>query len=464
MKKVIKLKNSDIKKLVNLVIEQDSKNNVEWVEVSPERYLEIMKYAGYYARGVANLPEFRNKNIVITGTLKLPHTPTKSLDGIKKIEGNLDISNTQISNIDGIQIQGYVSDWNTPLRKIKEKRIRDGKLAEAIVRREDDEWRLDTGYGRANEEAYAAHAVLEYIISNGGSKIKLKTKKDLERLEELNELLENLQDKVNEYEQQDRDLTDVYTDIEIAEDEVEEINNKIDVYNLIPDGEHYDLLRFEVVGYDDLEGETYCAGKPYDAEESAKEYVRRQLDDGGYSNFNPSFVESFIDEDEVVDYFKDYYEDDIRNNPDVYFNDDDYELTEEQQERIEELENQIVELEEEQKNFEVDEPEDVSRLWDEIQEKIDALESEKDNIEPEIGNPTEEMIDSKLEDMLDSVRRNPVENLKDLGIDDLTNFINERDFIDGVVESDGVGIVSTYDGSYDVVYVNNEEFYVMRLD
>jgi hypothetical protein len=421
-----------------------------------------MKYAGYYAPGIANLPEYKGKKIIITGGLNLNGTPTKSLDGIKIIRGNLNVSDTQVSSVDGIDIKGYVSDWNSPLRRIKEKRIRDAKISDANVRREDDEWRLDTGYGRANAEAYAAHAILEHLVSD--KKVEQKTDKDLSRLVELTEMLENLQEKESEYEEQGRDVTDIHADIEVTEEEIEEINNKIDIYNLIPHGKHYGIHSFEVIGYDDLEREVYCAGKYSEFEDAAKDYVDSQLEDGGYDNFNSSFVENHVDVDEVVDYFRDYYEDDIRQNPDVYFNDDDYKLSDEQESRIEEIDNEIAELEQEQQNFEVDEPEDVSRLWDEIQEKIDALESEKDDIEPEVGEPTEDMIEEKLDDMLDSVRRDPVAYLKDLGIDDLSNFINRNDFIDGVVEADGIEIINSYDGSYETVYVNGEQFYVMRIE
>jgi len=458
MKKLIKLNETDIKEIVRVVLEQED----DWVEVTPERYLELMKYAGYYAPGIANLPEYKGKKIIITGGLNLNGTPTKSLDGIKIIRGNLNVSDTQVSSVDGIDIKGYVSDWNSPLRRIKEKRIRDAKISDANVRREDDEWRLDTGNGRADDEAYAAHAILEHLVSD--KKVEQKTDKDLSRLVELTEMLENLQEKESEYEEQGRDVTDIHADIEVTEEEIEEINNKIDIYNLIPHGKHYGIHSFEVIGYDDLEREVYCAGKYSEFEDAAKDYVDSQLEDGGYNNFNSSFVENYVDVDEVVDYFRDYYEDDIRQNPDVYFNDDDYKLSDEQESRIEEIDNEIAELEQEQQNFEVDEPEDVSRLWDEIQEKIDALESEKDDIEPEVGEPTEDMIEEKLDDMLDSVRRDPVANLKDLGIDDLSSFINRNDFIDGVVEADGIEIINSYDGSYETVYVNGEQFYVMRID
>ena len=128
-------------------------------------------------------------------------------------------------------------------------------------------------------------------------------------------------------------------------------------------------------------------------------------------------------------------------------------MSEEQELRIEEIEEEIAELE--------------SRLEDsdneEIQQKIDELESEKDSIEPEIGSPTEEMIEEKIEDLLEDVRRDPIRALNDFGIDNYDNFINENDFIDGVVDADGIGIINGHDGSYDTVYVNGEEFYVMQI-
>jgi len=74
------------------------------------------------------------------------------------------------------------------------------------------------------------------------------------------------------------------------------------------------------------------------------------------------------------------------------------------------------------------------------------------------------MIDNKLDDMLQSVRRDPLNSLKEIGIDDFDNFINERDFIDGVIDADGIEIINGYDSSYDTVYVNGEQFYVMRIE
>ena len=460
MKKVVKLKENDIQNIVKIVLEQE---NDEWIKVTPERYLELMSYASYFAPGIANLPEFRGKKIWITGNLDLRGTPTKSLDGIKRIEGKLDISNTKISSIDGINVIGYVSDWDTPLRKIKEKIIKNNKIAEANVRREDDEWRLDTGYGRADDVAYAAHAVLEFIIEH--NRIEKMTDEDSKRLVELTEMLENLQQKENEYDEQGKDLTDIHTDIEIAEADIEEIGKKMDIYHLIPDGNHYGMPSFEVIGIDDVEGERYCAATPEDMEDAAYNYVKEQVREG-YSNFNSSFVENSIDTDEVVDYFRYIYENDVRESPESYFNKDDYKLSEEQENKITELEEQIAELEEQQNNLEneIEEPSEYSDAYDEVQEKIDALESQKEDIESDTNELTDEMVDDKIEELLNDVRRDPLSSLKDYGIDDYENFIDEDEFIKSVIDADGIGIMNGYDSSYDVVMVNNEEFYVMRLE
>lgn len=463
MKKVIKLKERDIHNIVSILLEQDDD---EWVKVSPERYAELMKYAGYYAPGIANLPEFRGKKIWITGNLNLGGTPTKSLEGVKYIEGQLNINKTEISSIDGIEIKGYVSDWDTPLKRIKEKRIKAKKIAEANVRREDDVWRLDTGNGRADDIAYGAHAVLEYIIDNHRNSIKMMTDEDSKRLVELNDLLDNLREKETEYEEQGRDLTDVHADIEVAEDEIAEIGNKMDVYHLIPDGIHYDMPRFEILEIDDLYGDVYCAGTPEQMEEAAYEYVRQQVRDDGYSNFNKNFVENHIDEDEVADYFNDVYDNDVRDSPDSYFDDEDYELSEEQESRIEEIDNEIAELEERQNNLEneIEEPSEYSDAYDEIQERIDALESEKDEIESSSKELTEEMIEAKVEELLQEVRNDPMRALENFGIDDYDRFIDERGFIEAVVDEDGIGVINSYDGSYDAVYVNGQEYYVMKIE
>jgi predicted nuclease with TOPRIM domain len=92
---------------------------------------------------------------------------------------------------------------------------------------------------------------------------------------------------------------------------------------------------------------------------------------------------------------------------------------------------------------EVEEPTEYSAAYDEIQERIDELESERDDIESSEKELTEEMIEQKVDDLLGDVRRDPLGALQNFGIEDYDNYINERDFIEAVVEADGVGIINS---------------------
>jgi hypothetical protein len=54
--------------------------------------------------------------------------------------------------------------------------------------------------------------------------------------------------------------------------------------------------------------------------------------------------------------------------------------------------------------------------------------------------------------------------MEDFGLD-WDNYIDKRAFIEGVIDSDGYGnTLSTYDGNADEVKLQDEWYYVMRLD
>ena len=157
MEKKIKLNEEDIKNIVSIFLEQEED---EWVKVSPEKYKEIMTYAGFYAPGVAKLPQFKGKKIWITGNLDLSNTPTKSLDGVYYIDGSLNVSRTEVSNIDHIKVKGHISDYSSPLETQRNAKIKRQKISAAESRREDDEWNLEN---TDDDEAISANAIMEYF-------------------------------------------------------------------------------------------------------------------------------------------------------------------------------------------------------------------------------------------------------------------------------------------------------------
>ena len=91
----------------------------------------------------------------------------------------------------------------------------------------------------------------------------------------------------------------------------------------------------------------------------------------------------------------------------------------------------------------------------------DEIESIKDSPSGDFPN---ELIEEKVSDLVQDVRRNPKWFMSDFGLE-LYEFIDEDEFIEAVVDADGYGHnISTYDGNADEVYVKDTLYYVMRID
>ncbi len=223
---------------------------------------------------------------------------------------------------------------------------------------------------------------------------------------------------------------------------------------------HYGLKMFEVLipGFTDRE---YTVGTDSEMDDAALEYYKSLIDDVGVEGFNESFVEDYLDVDAIVNMAEEDYEYQIRDYPDSYFNDDDFELTEEQERRIEELETQIENLEQEQNELDTDR-EDYDELYEDFQNHIDALQEELDNIEVDT-EPTEEMIENKVYELVRDVRRDPLDYLKNYGLN-IKEYIDEDELAQGLVNSDGWGIMNSYDGQYDSEEVNGVTYYIMRTN
>ncbi len=448
------------KSLVQKILEQTEED--QWFKIDSGKYMDILRAASYNTKAISRLPKFKNKKIWIVGDLNLRgNKQISSLEGIHYIQGRLDISSTNISNIDHIQVTGSISDWDSGVSRIRQQKIKNQKISDAKERREYQEYELEANTNESNN----ARAIFEHIISDEGlSSDQYLTDEDEKRLNELYMILENLSDKRQEYDEQGLDTDEIDTDEEAAQDEIDELESRFSIYHLIPDGDHYELQRFEIIGYDDLEGQSYCSGDYREAEQSAKDSIRSIIDDVGYDGYSDWVLEDNINKDKVEDYARDFYDNDVRDNPESYFDDDDYELSDEQEAAKERLEAEIADLEEKQNNLEheIEEPSDYSDAYDEVQEKIDNLQEMLDEMEPD-KEPSEEMIENKVDELVDQAMNDPISWLKDLGYE-IKDFIDEDSMVDYVFDSDGFSTMSSYDGDYNTVYVNDIEYYVFRLD
>lgn len=348
------------------------------------------------------------------------------------------------------------------LSRIREQQRIQGLSDDAEERRANGEWDLTND---PDDEALKAHALFNWLVDN--NEIEPLTNEDKIEIQRIKDEIERLQ---TEYDNSEEVRTDLLDEIEDLEDTLDEYDSKIDVYNIIPNGKYYDMTQFEVINAG-LEGRGYAVGDASEMDDSANQYVENLIDDIGYAGFSSSFARSYIDEDAVVSYAENVYYEDVQNNPDVYFDDSERELSGKQEEKIEILKmrisqtQQIISELEDTKDGENEENDEiVDEKIEELEDLIVEYEDEIQEIEdsPE-GDFPQDMVDEKVEDLVADVKNDPESFMNEFGLE-WEDYIDKDAFIEGVIESDGYGIVNSYDGNYDEEYVNDILFYVMRID
>jgi vacuolar-type H+-ATPase subunit I/STV1 len=454
MNEKIILTNKDLHRIVKQIAEQVEG---EYYKISPEEYLQLMSLGSYHGKAITKMKRFEGKPLWITGDLNISNTPTDSLGNVGYVDGSLNISSTNVSNITGTKVKGWVSDSNSPRERFREKEELNAKLTIQESLRENDEWALEQG----DETGEKAHALFE-LLKNVGS-IEPLSDEDKEKLTILKRKLQDLEQEYDNLDDNDERVSELQDAIDETDSEIEELlENDVDVYMMYPNPNytHYGLQQFEIL-IPGFKNEEYTVGTEEEMDDAALSYAKSYIDDVGADGFSESFIEDYLDVDAIVSMAEDDYEYQIRDYPDSYFNDDDYELTSEQEERIEQLESQIEDLE--QQKLELDSDDDNYYDYEEdLDNQIQALQEELDGIEVDT-EPTEDMIENKVAELVRDVRRDPLDYLKNYGLD-IKEYIDEDELAQGLVNSDGWGIMNSYDGQYDSEEVNGITYYIMRVN
>jgi len=434
------------------------------------------------------------KLFYILDKTKATSDPLYKIAILKKFDGNVIVYDAQdnetkilpaivgkekydeiMSNIDSYLEQEYSEQLKIYRDKEsakKEKERLDRLRAQAILREKEEaaeerrtegEWDLGPN---CPEEGLKAHALLNQLVDDGD--VEVLTNEDRIEIQRLKDEIESLR---AEYDADEEVRTDLLDQIDDLENEVEEFNSKIDVYNVIPVGEHYDLTQFEVIN-SNVDGNTYGVGDEDDMQSSCYEYVEQLIDDIGYEGFNNGFARDYIDSEAVASYAEDVYDEDVRNNPDSYFSDEDRMLSDEQQEeisilnsRIKQTQTLIERLENEVDGEDEDDDNETQEKIDELTERIEEMESEITDIEEDpSGDFPEDMITEKIDELVSDVKDDPEGFMETFGLN-WEDYIDKDDFIKGVIDTDGYGhTISSYDGNADEVYVQDKLFYVIRID
>ena len=454
MGKKLTLTESELHKVIRQIIEQTED---EYYRISPEDYLDMMKYASNNGNVFRRMKEYGGKPLYITGDLDLSGKDVTDIGPIAYIDGSLDIRNTKVSDLGGLQVKRYISDSDSPRERIREKQELNAKLGEQESLRDSDEWALEQG----DETGEKAHALFDNLVNVG--EIEPLSDEDKEKLTILRRKLQDLEQEYEGLDDNDDRAYELQETIDETQTEIEELEeNNVDVYMMYasPRYTHYGLQQFEVLipGFKDRE---YTVGTEEEMDAAALEYAKNYVDDVGADGFSESFIEDYLDVDAIVSMAEDDYEYQVRDYPDSYFSDDDYELTSEQEERIEQLESQIEDLEQQKLELDSDD-ENYYDYEEDLDNQIEALQEELDSIEVNT-EPTEEMIENKVNELVRDVRRDPLDYLKNYGLD-IKEYIDEDELAQGLVNSDGWGLMNSYDGQYDSEEVNGVTYYIMRTN
>ena len=450
----LRLTESELHKVIKRIIVETED---EYYRISPEDYLDVMIYASYNGDVFRRMKKYGGKPLYITGDLDLGGKDVRDIGPIAYIDGSLDIRNTKVSDLGGLQVKRYISDSGSPREKIREKQELNAKLVGQESLRDSDEWALEQG----DETGEKAHALFDNLVNVG--EIEPLSDEDKEKLTILRRKLQDLEQEYEELDDNDDRAYELQETIDETQSEIEELEeNDADVYMMYPNSRytHYGLQQFEVLipGFKDRE---YTVGTNEEMDAAALEYAKNYIDDVGADGFSESFIEDYLDVDAIVSMAEDDYDYQVRDYPDSYFSDYDYELTSEQEERIEQLESQIEDLE--QQKLELDSDDDNYYEYEEdLDNQIETLQEELDNIEVDT-EPTEDMIENKVAELVRDVRRDPLDYLKNLGYD-IKEYIDEDELAQGLVDSDGWAIMNSYDGQYDSEEVNGVTYYIMRIN
>jgi hypothetical protein len=509
MSRVVKITESNLIKIIKNVIKEQSEGDDEYYDITPEQYYKLLTSVGNQAQVIPRLPMFKGKRVRVVGNLDLNSKPIKSL-GELTVTGKLNIPYTKIENLNGVEYGYLASYYNTPYADLIEKRRKQKEKNDADQRRVDDEWNLmDT-----DTEGEMAHAVFNYMVQEG--QIDELSYPEVEELIGLKKKLKELEDRIEVETDADvvDELTVDYDELQYDIDALEERDN--DVYGLIPNGSYWEMNEFKSI-HDDTNENRYAVGTIDEADKSLENYYGDMIDD--LSNFDKNTLSYHIDGDEVADYFEDTIREWIYEDPSNY--DISRDISKQQEFEIEELNSEKLGLLAEMsllyygiitplnfignkdnnweftdgagnkvnyvknsdgtqtvllndtptlknpvyKDVDWDEMnDDMSVRKEEIEGRINDIDYEiqdiKDNPD---GDLDEDDVEREVEDKVSEIKDDPIRWLDDYGME-YNQFINLRSLKNDLINDSDYGALSSYDGTYDEININDNTYIVFRVD
>jgi hypothetical protein len=264
--------------------------------------------------------------------------------------------------------------------------------------------------------------------------------------------------------------TNLQQQLEQIDEELSEFDDYYDVYDIIPTtDEYYDNMHIFETSWDDSQ---YAVGNQNEVRWSAEEYAKQIIRSEGLEFFSNSFLENYIDNDDVERYAEDMYNDLIYQDPESWVDESERETSYQQDNeikflnyQIEKVKGEIVKLQELMEKS----PRELRGVFENkiAQLEKNGIEEFEKQIEEIEENPDGDFPDEAIEDAIrtniDNVLYNTLSFIREWDLD-IKNFINQDDLIEGWIDSDGYEIMSHYDGRVDEQKVEGVYYFIIRVE
>lgn len=325
------------------------------------------------------------------------------------------------------------------------------------------EWEIGPGM---TEIASKANAVFQFLVNEGEL-----TPMDEDTQERLETLLKRKYELEKELEKNPDPAPASITQLEQINQEVEEIKEEYsDVYDLELQSEDdwgY-LYRFFV----DKIQMGYVVGDEYDMEHAAKQYLEELYEDISVDSLPDWLLEDAVDKDSVVELFREMFEEDVNENPEDFLEDSDRDLSKEQQLEVQKIDFEMKDLNKKIAAFELAQKNEkdesklkfIEQTISKFENKKSILQEQREEItnSPE-GDFNEDAIERQIKVQVEDVESDPLEYLRNFGLDK-KNYLDMDRVYELILENDGFGVMSSYDGEVNEEIVNGDLFYIIRVE
>lgn len=399
-----------LKNIIRKILKEQTE---EWVDIDPEDYLDLLKYVNGDGSKISNFPQYRGKKIRITGDLVIPlNNGVSNIDSIDYVDGNLDISNTNISFFDGNKVKGFFRKYGSEMAKIEERKRIAKIFKDQEELRQDNAWEIGGGHGWESEETEAIYKVLE----------------EFGIPQPLDENEEEFEDK----------------------------------YFLAKNGykTYGDTNTYTWYGEKERNSE-WVAYKDRDINYAVKEYIEQLVDDVGADAFRSWVWEDNLDTEYIRRWLYETNSEAVNDDPESYSIQ--RTLSKQQQQYVEIFENKIEKLEERINNEQL-----TDEQKDELYQEIENTQTLIDDInEDPQGDYDEDEIEEAIERLIDDDMYDFPQFLEEHGFDSnaILDFVDMDGVIETVIGTDGYGhLLNGYDGTDHEIKINGTWFHVMRIN